>query len=47
MLTLVLTGEVTTTIPITTRVIVTTMRLTATTTFPLGPYSNTIPDYIF
>ena len=48
MLTLVLTGEATTTIPTTTRATVTTtMRLTATTTFPLGPYSNTIPDYIF
>lgn len=48
MLTLVLIEEVTTTIPTTTRVIVTTtMRLTVTTTFPLGPHSNTIPDYIF
>ena len=48
MLTLVLIGEATTTIPTTTRVIVTTtIRLTVTTTFPLGPYSNTIPDYIF
>lgn len=47
MLTLVLIEEATTTIPTTTRVIVTTMRLTVTTTFPLGPHSNTIPDYIF
>lgn len=48
MLTLVLIEEATTTIPTTTRVIVTTtMRLAVATALPLGPHSNTIPDYIF